>query len=76
MLIAARVVLGIAVGSRLTPLLYIFLKWQVKTFAVDDQHVPVDGHSRHRAGVFIHTAFSYSGNWRAMLGVLALPQFC
>ncbi len=34
MLIAARVVLGIAVGSRLTPLLCIFLKWQVKTFAV------------------------------------------
>ncbi|XNM62206.1 hypothetical protein ACLK1T_18730 [Escherichia coli] len=35
MLIAARVVLGIAVkGSRLTPLLCIFLKWQVKTFTV------------------------------------------
>ncbi len=73
MLIAARVVLGIAVGIASYTALCIFLKWQVKTFAVRWSVCTVDGHTRHRAGVFIRYSVQLSGNWRAMLGVLALP---
>ncbi len=39
----------------------------------NDQYVSTDGDVRHCAGFLSDTAFSYSGNWRAMLGVLALP---
>ena len=39
----------------------------------DDQYVSADGDAGYRDGVSLDTAFSYSGNWRAMLGVLALP---
>lgn len=69
----ARVVLGVAVGiASYTAPLYL-RNGQRKRAWQDDQYVSADGDAGHRSGLLSDTAFSYSGNWRAMLGVLALP---
>ena len=53
MLIAARVVLGIAVGiASYTAPLYLSEMASENVRGKNDQYVPVDGHTRHRAGVF------------------------
>ncbi len=68
MLIAARVVLGIAVGiASYTAPLYLseMASENVRGKMISMYQLMV---TRHRAGVLSDTAFSYSGNWRAMLG--------
>lgn len=74
MLIAARVVLGIAVGiASYTAPLYLseMASENVRGKMISMYQLMVT------LGIVLaflsDTAFSYSGNWRAMLGVLALP---
>ncbi|UMX79305.1 sugar porter family MFS transporter [Klebsiella pneumoniae] len=68
-------VLGVAVGiASYTAPLYLSEMASENVRRKMIEYVSADGPPLACAGVsFRYTAFSYSGNWRAMLGVLALP---
>ncbi len=75
-LILSRVLLGLAVGGPLIPHRCTSLKLRRKKFAAYDLDVSVDDHYRDPRRLSFCTAFSYTGAWRWMLGVIIIPEFC
>lgn len=72
-LILSRVLLGLAVGVASYTARCTCLKSHRKNPRQHDFHVSADDHHRYSGAYLSDTAFSYSGAWRWMLGVIIIP---
>jgi SP family galactose:H+ symporter-like MFS transporter len=72
-LLVSRVLLGLAVGvASYTAPLYLS-EIAPENSRQYDFDVPADDHHRYSGAYLSDTAFSYSGAWRWMLGVIIIP---